>query len=215
MNSLLPFEKPIYSSATSSSIEQSLEYASNPSIRASLSDFLDDDDGQALTNPLHSPWGEWLTWWDAIDFMENRLDSFDLVRKAFVSQDILYYMEYLPGRGHKDYLFDSADMHFSYEDYEEGIFYLGPAEDEENIAYASSQASYLPMPPDDGIEENKVTEEENNTAANEIPIEADEIHAPDAEKAEAQKENPDILLEAIRMLFVSESKIIAAKAQTL
>ena len=71
------------------------------------------------------------------------------------------------------------------------------------------------MPPDDDIEENKVVEEEDNPAANDTSIEADEVHEPDAEKAEAQKENPGILLEAIRMLFVSGKKIIATKAQTL
>ena len=125
-------------------------------------------------------------------------------------EDIIYCWHYLPYRGHKDDLFNSADMHFSYEAYEEQVFYFGPAKDEETIGYASSFVSYLPMPPDHDMEEKEDVPEENDAAQN-VLIGADEIHEPDEEKIEAQKENPDIVLEAIMLLFVSKKKSLPQK----
>ena len=209
MDSLLSFTKPDYISTAVSNIEQRLKHSSHSSIVGSIADFLDDD-GQGQVNTLHSPWGEWLLWWDAIDLMENRLESEDVIRKIFAVDDIVYHWHYIPYRGHKDELFNSAEMHLSYEDYEEEVFYFGPAEDEKTIGYASSSASYLPMPPDDGIEENK-DEGKNNAAANNIPTDASEIHEPDEEKIEAQKENPETILEAIRLLIVSSKKSLPQK----
>ena len=209
MDSLLSFTKPDYISTIFFNIEQRLEHSSRSSMGGSLADFLNDD-GLWQTNQLHSPWGEWLYWWDAVNLMEDRLESQDIVRKIFAVEDILYYSHFIPYRGHKDELFNSADMHFSYEDYEEEVFYFGPAEDEKTIGYASSLASYLSMPPDDGIEENK-DERKNNAASNDIPTDASEIHEPDGEKAEAQREAPETILEAIRLLFASNRKSFPQK----
>ena len=133
MDSLLSVTKPDYFSTAVSNIEQTLQRNIPPSMGNTLANFLDNND-EGMTNGIYSSWGEWLYWWDAIDLMENRLEAEDVVRKAFVSQDILYHAHYIPYRGHKDDLFNSADVHFSYEDYEDGVFYFGPAEDEESIA---------------------------------------------------------------------------------
>lgn len=202
MDSLLSFTKPDYFSTALSNIEQRLQHSSSSSMGTSLADFLDDDD-QGQANTLYSSWGEWLQWWDAIDFMQNRLESDDVVRKIFMVEDILYHWHYIPYRGHKDDLFNSADMQFSYEDYEEQVFYFGPAKDEETIGYASSSVSYLPMPPDHDMEEKEDVPEENDAAQN-VPIGADEVHEPDEGKIEVQRETPDIISEAIRLLFASK-----------
>lgn len=214
MDPLLSSTKPYYSSAAFSNIEQRLEPRGlSPSMENTLTGLL--DDGPDQTSPLHSAWGEWLTWWDAINLMETRLESGDIVRKTFAVEEILYYWHYIPYRGHKDDLFNSADMHFSYDDYEEGIFYLGPAEDEESIAYASSQASYLPMPPDDNIQGKEDLGEDNHAAARDILTAADENYEPDEEKTEAQRETTDIITEAIRLLFVSGKKSSPQKSKFL
>lgn len=201
MDSLLSFPKPDYFSTAFSNIEQRLQYGSSSSVGRSLTDFLDDD-GREEANTLYSPWGEWLYWWDAVSLMEDRLESKDIVSRTFVVEDILYYSHYIPYRGHNDDLFNSADMHFSYEDYEEEAFYFGHAEDEETIRYSSSSASYLPMPPDHDMEEKEDVPEEND-AAQDI-LGADEIHEPDEEKIEVQREAPDTLLDAIRLFFASK-----------
>ena len=72
MDSLLSFTKPDYFSTAFLNIEQRLEPRGfSPAMENTLLGLLDDD--PALTSPLHSAWGEWLYWWDAIDLMENRL----------------------------------------------------------------------------------------------------------------------------------------------
>lgn len=201
MNSLLSLTNPNYFSTAFSGIEQMLQHSSSSSTGTSLADFLDDD-GQEEANTLYSPWGEWLYWWDAISLMEDRLESKDIVSRTFMVEDILYYSHYIPYRGHNDELFNSADMHLSYEDYEEQVFYFGPAEDEEAIGYALSSASYLPTPPDHDMAEKEDIMEDSD-AANDVSILADEIREPDEEKIEAQIEAQDIISQAVRLLFAS------------
>ena len=202
MDSLLWSVKPDYFSTPFSNIEERLQPSNSSSMGRNLDDFLDND-MEEQANTLYSSWGEWLYWWDAIDLMEERLEGVDIVRKLFMVEDILYYSHYIPYRGHNDDLFNSADMHLSYEDYEEKVFYFGPAEDEGAIGYASSSASYLPTPPDQDMEEKEDIMGDSN-AANDIPTLADEIHEPDEEKIEAQREAQDIISQAIRLLFASK-----------
>ena len=83
--------------------------------------------------------------------METRLETDDVTRKAFVADDIMYYAHYIPYRGHKDDLFDSADMHFSYEDYDEADYFSSiNAEDDEDMALA-----YVSLSPEMLEEENE------------------------------------------------------------
>ena len=202
MDSLLWSVKPDYFSTPFSNIEERLQPSNSSSMGRNLDDFLDSD-MEEQANTLYSSWGEWLYWWDAIDLMEERLEGVDIVRKLFMVEDILYYSHYIPYRGHNDNLFNSADIHLSYEDYEEKVFYFGPAEDEGAIGYALSSASYLPMPPDHDMGEKEDVPEENDAAQN-VPIGADEVHEPDEGKIEVQREAPDIISEAIRLLFASK-----------
>ncbi|MBI2208271.1 hypothetical protein HYU50_02145 [Candidatus Woesearchaeota archaeon] len=202
MDSLLWSVKPAYFSTAFSNIEERLQPSNSSSMGSNLADFLDDD-GEGQANSLYSSWGEWLQWWDAIDFMQNRLESDGVVRRVFTVEDILYHWHYIPYRGHKDDLFNSADMQFSYEDYEEEVFYFGPAKDEETTGYASSSVSYLPTPPDDDME-GKEDVREDNDAAKDVPMGADEINEPDDGKIEAQIETNDTLSEAVRLLFASK-----------
>ena len=134
-----------------SGIEQRLQKGLYQPQKQSIITLLDDDDGEAHVSPIHSTWGEWLAWWDAIDAMETRLETDDVTRKAFVADDIMYYAHYIPYRGHKDDLFDSADMHFSYEDYDEADYFSSiNAEDDEDMALA-----YVSLSPEMLEEENE------------------------------------------------------------
>ena len=156
---------PVYSG-----IEQRLQKDLYQPQKQSIITFLDDDGSEGYVGALHSPWGEWLAWWDAIDAMENRLESEDVTRRMFAPEDILYYAHYIPSRGHKDDLFDSADMRFSYEDYDE-VEYFGSvdAENDEEISL-----SYISMTPEmlEEEKEEQITLDEPQTAENE----AEELH---------------------------------------
>src|SRR3989338_3319601 len=206
MDPLSSSTKPYYSSAALSNIEQRLEPRGLSSLTENtLTGILDDSD-QSMTSPLHSAWGEWLTWWDAINLMETRLESEDIIRKTFAVEEILYYWHYIPYRGHKDELFNSADMHFSYEDYGEEVLYFGLSADEDNTANAVL-VSYLSMPPDDDMPEKDDLGEDNHAVARDILTAADENYENNEEKTEAKNEITDIISEAIRLLFASRKSL--------
>lgn len=178
-----------------SGIEQRLQTGLYQPQKQNLIMLLDDDDGEEHVSPMHSTWGEWLAWWDAIDAMETRLDTHDVTRKAFVADDILYYAHYIPYRGHKDDLFDSADMSFSYEDYEE-VEYFGSveAENDENPAI-----TYISVSPE-MLEESEEEDESLKTA--DEPSTAEEAE----ETPETAEESPEIEEILSLLLLQAEEK---------
>ncbi len=105
-------------------------YTTLPSLNApsqNLEQMLSSEPDGGPTDILLSPWGTWINSRDPYELMFDRLDSQDMVRLGKAGELILFYMEYLPDRGHKfDQMADYSGG-FEYEDYDprDTELYLG------------------------------------------------------------------------------------------
>ena len=78
-----------------------------------------DTDNQ-LTEPddFLPAWGQWMTAWDPLENLADKFDAEDIWRLSKPAEQYLYCMEYTPGRGHKDELFEDYGSSLSYHEYD-------------------------------------------------------------------------------------------------
>lgn len=65
---------------------------------------------------MHTPWGVWRHWRDALHSIDEKYDAEHTVRKGHAAEDILHNAHYVPVIGDPEHKEESYEMNFEYDD---------------------------------------------------------------------------------------------------
>ena len=65
---------------------------------------------------MHTPWGIWRHYWDALHRIDEMFDAEHLVRKSRPAEDILHEAHYVPVIGDHDHKVEAYEMNIEYDD---------------------------------------------------------------------------------------------------
>ena len=65
---------------------------------------------------MHTPWGIWRHYWDALHRIDEMFDAEHLIRKSRPAEDILHEAHYVPVIGDHDHKVEAYEMNIEYDD---------------------------------------------------------------------------------------------------